>query len=94
MYGYAKANQKLSYKYFGPFEVLEHICTIAYKLCLLDHSAIHPVIHVSQLKLATGFKGVASATLSFDSLQYRIPLKILGRRMVTRGNAQTPQVLI
>jgi hypothetical protein len=30
---------------------------MAYKLQLSPSATIHPVVHVSQLKLATGFKG-------------------------------------
>jgi hypothetical protein len=41
---------KLSFKSFHPYEVLKCIRAASYKLDLLDHSLIHPVFHVSQLK--------------------------------------------
>ncbi|XP_070009845.1 uncharacterized protein [Nicotiana sylvestris] len=42
---------KLIHPYIGPFEVLERIGEIAYKLALLPRlSGIHPVFHVSMLQ--------------------------------------------
>ena len=41
---------KLSFKFFGPFHVIEKIGSVAYRLQMLDTVAIHLVFHVSQLK--------------------------------------------
>ena len=58
-----RSNQKLSYKYFEPYLILQTVAKVAYKLQLLATSQIHPVLHVSQLKKALP----PDATLSKDA---------------------------
>ena len=52
----AKKDNKLSPKYYGPYNVLQNIGTMAYKLQLLASSRVHPVFHVSCLKEVIGDK--------------------------------------
>ena len=73
------AHQKLAFRFFGPFHILERIGAVAYRLELPPNFAIHPVFHVSQLKKSPG-AGSAVASLPSDLVEFQVPLVILQRR--------------
>jgi ribosomal protein L21E len=61
-----RANHKLSFKYFGPYLVLQRVGKAAYKLQLPDLAHIHLVVYISQLKQAIA---PGTAVASDDQLQ-------------------------
>jgi hypothetical protein len=42
-----RSNNKLSFKFFGPFRISAHAGSVAYKLELPATASIHPVFHVA-----------------------------------------------
>ena len=78
---------KLFAKYYGPFQVIEKVGAVAYKLQLPERAQVHPVFHVSLLKKKVGVAQDIESTLPepdvFDQcIPY--PEKILRRRAVMR----------
>lgn len=92
-----RTSNKLSYKYFGPYLILQKIGQVAYKLQLPASSQIHPVIHVSQLKKAlppnTTISNDADLHLltMFSSLP---PTQVLDTRMQQVGGQVVSSVLV
>lgn len=87
---------KLSFKFFGSFQIVEKIGQVAYHLQMPDTVAIHPVFHVSQLK-----EFVPDHTLyahlrstAFSSSSPHVPEIILDRRLVRKGDVAVVHVLI
>jgi hypothetical protein len=84
-----RSSQKLSYKYFGPYIILQKVGPIAYKLQLPESSQIHPVIHVSQLKQALPPGTVVSSDADLQcltSITAPVPLQVMETRLCKVAN--------
>lgn len=88
------AHHKLLFKYYAPYKVLERVGASAYRLALPPASRIHPVRHVSQLKLTLGPHCQVQPTLPNHDSQFAVPVRVLQRRFHRRGNVSAPQGLI
>ncbi|KAI3516689.1 hypothetical protein L1887_15648 [Cichorium endivia] len=93
-----RANQKLSKKYYGPFQISAIIGTVAYKIKLPTESKIHDVFHVSQLKKFVGKLPIAAHIPPWfqnNNVENKVqPAAILGKRTVKFQNALQMQYLV
>jgi hypothetical protein len=92
-----RLSNKLSSKYYGPFEVVEKIGKVAYKLNLLVGSHILSVFHVSQLKKKVGSKVIITPKPPLVGKHGRLklePIAVLDRRLVQKGKEPSAQILI
>lgn len=89
--------QKLSAKFFGPFEIVAKVGLVAYTLALPAGTRLHPTFHISQLKKRIG-SHVASVTLpvvhSDSGHVLLMPKRVLDRRLIQRNGRAVPQLLI
>ncbi|GAU45146.1 hypothetical protein TSUD_253790 [Trifolium subterraneum] len=92
-----RINQKLSARFYGPFQIMARIEAVAYKLQLPEQSKIHPVFHVSLLKRAVGnyqVQGELPKELENNADDDIYPEKVLGSRVTLQNGVAIPQSLI
>jgi len=82
-----RSNQKLAAKFFGPFQIISTVGTVAYKLQPPSSSQIHPVFHVSQLRKQVGPKPVQSTLPDVDDqgMLMAEPVVMLDRKLAKKG---------
>ena len=92
-----RIHPKLAARYYGPFQILAKLGSVAYRLQLPEGSRVHPIFHVSLLKKAVGTNlqaGQLPAGLESEIPAPMVPEKALAYRDLVHDNNVTPQVLI
>jgi hypothetical protein len=84
-----RKNFKLNPRYYGPYQVIEWIGAVAYKLKLPEGRAVHPVFHVSLLRTKVGEVAIVSQALPIVDEEGRVkvyPVTILERKLMKKDN--------
>lgn len=87
-----RANQKLAFKFFGLFRIVDKVGSVVYRLALPPSSTVHPVFHVSQLKQAAPVGEQVTPTLPDIDGSFQIPVQVLQHRLSSDGKVS--EVLI
>jgi hypothetical protein len=93
----ARGNQKLAFRFFGPYKIVKRIGEVAYKLELPSSSQVHPVVHVSQLKKhVPANTPVSSSITSLADVTDMIvqPLQIIERAFIPHGSTTARRIRV
>lgn len=92
-----RINEKLSPRFYGPFQITKAVGQVAYQLQLPPETKIHPVFHVSQLKQFIG-DPPASPTippqLTPELVMDTTPAEVLDIKYSTTTPTEVSEVLI
>lgn len=84
-----KSNIKLDTKYFGPFQIIQRIGAVPFKLQLPAGSLIYPIFYVSQLKKKLGPEITTQIDPPFTGLDGQVlaePVAVIDKRVIKRNN--------
>lgn len=90
-YVHCRANHKLSFKFFGPFRILERVSEVSYRLDVLATSRVHPVFHMSQLKPFLKRGQQVLPQLPSPDLLFQVPIKVLQKKVRQQGHTTVAQ---
>lgn len=88
------SSQKLVAKFFGPYQIIEKIGNVAYKLELPPSAEIHPAFHISQLKMHPGNHPVQTTQPVLHRTPDLQPQDILDMHIARKKNRATTQFLV
>ena len=94
---FKRAHYKLASRFFGPYQILQKISSVAYKLQLPERARIHPIFHVSLLKKVVGDLPKSSTELppiDDDGILELEPDSIVDTRWLKCGGSIIEQSLI
>jgi hypothetical protein len=89
-----RSDQKLAFRYFGPYPVSKCINPVAYEVQLPPETKIHPVFHVSQLRKVLKQGMHASSSLPKLSDDIPRPVNILEHRWRHTPSGRREQVQV
>ena len=91
-----RANAKLAFRYFGPFQVEAKVGDRSYRLHLQAKSKLHPVFHVSQLRKGAPPTQVHEELPQVDDADppHHVPDQVLQTHQVQRRHKTLERALI